>query len=107
MKFKNKYKTFQYHTVSLKWQRFRKSPWKIATKLAGRFPNKVTLFLYGVLEPPNCKEFHIDNHYKIIDGEFQGQKFGDAIKKCTSLCMLYVEDNPDGTLKHIDFEIIK
>lgn len=69
--------------------------------------NKTALKLYEIIPESPCKEFHINDKYIIIDGEFKGQRFGNIIKKCITLAMLYVEDNPDGTLKHIDFEIIK
>ena len=66
---------------------------------------KLAKLLYKI--PKSLKEFHINDKYIVIDGEFKGHKFGDVVRKCTTLCMLYVEDNPDGSLKNIDFEIIK
>lgn len=95
MKYRNKYKTFQYHIGRhlVKFERaFRLLNW-------GGYI-QFTFFKH-------CKEFKIDNHYNITSGKYKGKHYKDVLKKCSTMCMLYVEDNPDGTLKHIDFEIIK
>ena len=102
MKYKSKYKTYQYKTIPNWIYRILVFLWMFPTKFGiNKLTSKIYFALKRILIEPVNKEFHIDNNYIITDGEFKGRKFGDIIKKTTSLCMLYVEDD------FIDFEIIK
>ena len=101
MKYLNKYKTYQYKTISNWKYKILVKIWMFPTKFGiNKITSRTYFFLKKILIDPFNKEFHIDDKYIITDGEFRGKRFGEAINQCNSLCMLYVNDI-------IDFEIIK
>ncbi len=99
MKYLNKYKTYQYSTKTQRFLKFRRKLRDIAYKtvlyLYKAKMDTLGGLLYRAVLPKPMKEFHINDKYIVIDGEFEGKRFGEAIKKCTSLCMLYIEDQLD------------